>query len=175
MHLRSSAAVSSMRPAIQQLLHDIDPVAGVMPPRSMTEYMNVVTMPQRIGSLGAAVVGVLELGLAVMALYGVIAFATAQRTREIGVRMALGASNASIARLIMRDGLRLGGVGVALGVLTALIAGSLLESLLIGIGAADPLSFVVAAAFLLIVTAIASYLPARRALRVDPAAALRAE
>ena len=175
MHLRSSAPASSMRTRVVQLLHDIHPVAGIVTPRSMTEYMSVVTMPQRIGSVGAATVGVLELGLAVMALYGVIAFTTAQRTREIGVRMALGASNASIARLIMRDGLRLGGAGVALGVLAASIAGPLLQSLLIGIGAADPLSFAVAAASLLIVTAIASYLPARRALRVDPSAALRAE
>ena len=175
MHLRGSAPVSSMGAAVQTLLHDMHPVAGVMAPRSMTDYMNVVTMPQRIGSIGAAAAGALELGLAVMALYGVIAFATAQRTREIGVRMALGATNAAIARLIMRDGLRLGGLGVALGVLASLVAGPLLQSVLVGVGAADPLSFAAAAAFLLLVTAIASYLPARRALRVDPSVALRAE
>jgi ABC-type antimicrobial peptide transport system permease subunit len=141
----------------------------------MAEHMDIVTMPQRLGGLAAALTGVVELALAVMALYGVIAFATAQRTREIGLRIALGASSGSVARLIMRDGLTLAGFGIGLGVAAALGAGPVLGSLLIGVGAADPLSFGAAAVLLVLVAAIASYLPARRALRVDPSVALRSE
>jgi putative ABC transport system permease protein len=132
-------------------------------------------MPQRLGGLAAALTGVVELALAVMALYGVIAFATAQRTREIGLRIALGASSGSVARLIMRDGLTLAGFGIGLGVAAALGAGPVLGNLLIGVGEADPLSFGAAAVLLVLVAAIASYLPARRALRVDPSVALRSE
>jgi ABC-type antimicrobial peptide transport system permease subunit len=110
-----------------------------------------------------------------MALYGVIAFAASQRRREIGLRMALGASSRSVMTLIMREGLLLTAVGAVLGIVVALIGGAALRSMLIGIGPADPVSFGVAALVLLLIGAAASYVPARRALRVDPSAALRSE
>ena len=110
-----------------------------------------------------------------MALYGVIAFAASQRRREIGLRIALGASNRSVIALIMREGLLLTAVGVVLGVVVALMSGAALRSLLIGIGPADPVSVGGAILVLLIVGAAASYLPARRAVSVDPSTTLRNE
>ena len=175
LHMRTKVPPGPLGTAVQRRLHEIHPAAGVRPPRTMAEHMDIVTMPQRLGGLAAALTGVVELALAVMALYGVIAFATAQRTREIGLRIALGASSGSVARLIMRDGLTLAGFGIGLGVAAALGAGPVLGSLLIGVGAADPLSFGAATVLLVLVAAIASYLPARRALRVDPSVALRSE
>ena len=143
--------------------------------RTMEEYLSDVTMPQRLGGWGALAIGGLELTLAIMALYGVIAYAAAQRTREIGIRLALGATAESVVFLMMRKGIALAGLGVLTGIGIALASGPVLASLLIGIGSADPVSFVGAAACVLVIAATASYLPARRALRIDPSAALRAE
>lgn len=134
-----------------------------------------MTLPQRLGAAAAIATGGLELTLAVMALYGVIAFAASQRRREIGLRMALGASRQSVIGLIMREGLVLTAVGVGLGIGIALAGASGLGSMLIGVGRADPLSFGGAAVLLLLVGASASYIPARSASRVDPSTALRSE
>jgi ABC-type antimicrobial peptide transport system permease subunit len=112
-----------------------------------------------------------------MALYGVIAYTTTQRTREIGLRVALGAPSRSVARLIVMDGLVLAAVGVVIGIGGALAAGPLVESggLLIGVSPIDPISFGAASLLLLTVAFCASYVPARRALRIDPTTALRSE
>jgi len=134
-----------------------------------------VTLPQQLGGGAAVATGGLELALAVMALYGVIAFAASQRTHEIGLRMALGAPSGSVIALIMREGLQLTGVGVALGIGIALAGGSALRSLLIGIGPADPASFGIAVLLLLLVGAAASYVPARRAVHADPGKTLRSQ
>jgi ABC-type antimicrobial peptide transport system permease subunit len=141
----------------------------------MDEYFGRVTQHLRLGAGAALATAGLELALAVMALYGVIAFAVSQRRREIGLRMALGASSRSVMTLIMREGLLLTGVGVGLGVGIALVGASALGSLLIGIGPEDPVSFGGAALVLVLVGAAASYVPARRALNVDPSTALRSE
>ena len=115
----------------------------------------------------------LELALVVMARYGVIAFAASQLTREIGLRIALGATARSVLVLIMREGLLLTLVGVILGLGLAAVAGAGLSSLLVGIGPVDPVSFGGAVVAVLLVGAAASYVPARRALGVDPSSALR--
>jgi putative ABC transport system permease protein len=101
--------------------------------------------------------------------------ATSQRTREIGVRMALGAQPASVIRLMMRDGLMLAALGTVAGIGIALAAGPALAALLIGVGALDPVSFLAAAVTVVLVAAAASYLPARRAAGIDPVHALRSE
>jgi ABC-type antimicrobial peptide transport system permease subunit len=141
----------------------------------MDDYLEFITIPQRISGAAAAALGVLELLLAAMALYGVIAFTVARRTREIGIRVALGASASSVARLIMRDGCVLALAGVGLGLIVSVAAAPALASLLIGVGPADPISIAGTAAVILGVAVAASYVPARRALRVDPSAALRTE
>ena len=141
----------------------------------MTEYFDRVTLPQRLGAAAATVTAVSELALVAMALYGVIAFAASQRRREIGLRMALGASNRSVIALMMREGLLLTAAGVVLGTGIALMGGAALRSMLIGIGPADPVSFGGAVLVLLLVGAAASYVPARSASSVDPSTALRSE
>jgi putative ABC transport system permease protein len=108
-------------------------------------------------------------------LYGVVAHGVSQRTKELGVRMALGADRANLLALVFREGAALAGAGVVLGVAGSLAATRLLSNLLYGIGPTDGMSFVLAAGVLLLVAGCATYLPARRASRVDPAVALRAE
>jgi len=113
--------------------------------------------------------------LAIIGTYGVIAHGTAQRTQEIGIRMALGADRRSILRMVLAGGLRIAAAGLTLGVLGALALTRVLAGLLFGIGARDPLTFVAVPAALLVVALAACWIPARRAMRVDPAITLRGD
>jgi predicted lysophospholipase L1 biosynthesis ABC-type transport system permease subunit len=175
LHVRTAVPPRVIAPALQRALHEIDRAAGLTAAETMSEYVDRVTLPQRLGACAAMATAGLELALAVMALYGVIAFAASQRRREIGLRMALGASSRSVIALIMREGVLLTGVGVVLGMGVALVGASGLGSMLIGVGPADPVSFGGAALSLLLVGAAASYIPARSASSVDPSTALRSE
>jgi putative ABC transport system permease protein len=103
----------------------------------------------------------------------VLAFSISRRTREIGIRMALGARAADVHRLVVRGGVRLALIGITIGLFGALAAGRVLASLLYGVSAADPLTFAIVALLFLAVAALASWIPARRAARLDPAVALR--
>jgi ABC-type antimicrobial peptide transport system permease subunit len=119
------------------------------------------------------VFGLLALGLASIGLYGILAYSVARRRREIGVRLALGASRASVLRLIIGEGMTLVLAGLAIGFVTALAAGRLMSRMLYGVSASDPLSLAAAVAVLSAVALLACYLPARWATRVDPLTALR--
>jgi predicted permease len=175
LHLRTTVPPRVLAPALQRALHEIDRAAGLTAVETMDEYIGRMTLPQQLGAAAALATAGLEMALAVMALYGVIAFTASQRRREIGLRMALGATGRSVVVLIMHEGLVLTAVGGALGVAIALVGSAALRSLLIGIGPVDPVSYVGAALVLLVVAAAASYVPARRALRIEPSAALRSE
>jgi predicted permease len=120
-------------------------------------------------------IGIVGLLLASVGVYGVLAYSVSQRTQEIGVRVALGASARDVLRLVVGDGLRLAGVGIALGLVLAPVGTWFAKSLFYNVGPFDPLTFMAVAAFLLAVALVASYLPARRATHVDPLVALRAE
>jgi predicted permease len=175
LHVRTAVPPAVFGPALQRSIRDVNRSAALPRVETMAEFFERMMIVQRLGASAAMGTALLELMLAVMALYGVIAFAATQRRREIGVRMALGATSRSIVALIMREGLVLTGVGIMLGVGVAIAVGVGLGSLLIGVGPGDPVSYVTASLLLLGVAAAASYVPARRALRIDPAAALRSE
>jgi ABC-type antimicrobial peptide transport system permease subunit len=113
--------------------------------------------------------------LGVVGIYGVTAYAVSQRTREIGIRLALGARGPALTGMIVLDGLKLAAVGAACGLVAALGLSRLMAALLFGVGAADPATYGLVALSLLSVAVIASYLPARRVTRVDPVEALRSE
>jgi putative ABC transport system permease protein len=111
--------------------------------------------------------------LAAVGLYGVISYSVAQRTQEVGIRVALGASRSDVVAMVMRQGLRLAAAGLAIGLVLALLSKSVLKGLLVGVSAADPATLALTALVLLLVAVLASYVPARRAARVDPMVALR--
>jgi ABC-type antimicrobial peptide transport system permease subunit len=122
-----------------------------------------------------AIAGGMALLLGIVGIYGVIAYAVSQRTREIGIRIALGAQPAGLLRMYVRHGLLLAGVGALLGIAAAAGLTRLMSSLLFGVKALDPLTYAVVSALLIAAAVVASYLPARRAMAIDPVEALRAE
>jgi putative ABC transport system permease protein len=119
--------------------------------------------------------GAIATGLALLGIYGVMAYSVSQRTREIGIRMAIGARQADVSRMVLRSGLVLTAGGVLAGVVVALGLTQLIESQLFGVRPADPATMASVAALMIAVAAAAAYLPARRAARVDPVAALRSQ
>jgi ABC-type antimicrobial peptide transport system permease subunit len=129
----------------------------------------------RAGAWLVGIVGLVAMALAAIGLYGVIAYSVAQRTREIGIRLALGAAPASVLGLIMRQGLRVAAVGLAVGCLAGVFVSRWIAGALYGIGTGDPVSWGAAVAVLLTVSALANLIPARRAARIDPSEALRVE
>jgi ABC-type antimicrobial peptide transport system permease subunit len=119
--------------------------------------------------------GALALGLAAVGLYGVKAYSVARRTREIGIRMALGARRSAVQNMILREGAAMLAAGLVLGLLLALATGRILSSILYGVGALDPIAFTIAPIVLAAAGLLATWLPARRATRISPMAALRTE
>ena len=142
---------------------------------TMDKNLSLSLMPMRVGALLAMGFGALGTLLAAIGLYGVIAFSVSRRTREIGVRMAIGANPVGVMQMIMRQGLVLVAGGLAVGVLLAAGAARVLSGLLYGISAADPIAWLSALGVLLVAAALANFIPARRAMKIDPLTALRTE
>jgi predicted permease len=164
-------AVTTMRSAV----NSIDPGVGVFDAMPLTESIGAALFGQKMAAVMLAVLGVVALVLAATGLYSVMAYSVAQRTREIGLRMALGARPSDVLALVMRRGLLLTLFGVAIGVVGALALTRLAASLLVHVSATDPLVFGAATLFLAAVALAANYLPALRATRIDPNDALRCE
>ncbi len=174
-HVRT---VADPRTMIEPIRAEVRAVYADLPflgPRTLSENMLQSTIGQQLGSKSLAVFGGLALLLAAIGIYGVMAYSVAQRTREIGVRVALGAATGDVARLVMLDGLRLAVIGGAIGAALAVGVGQLVKSLLLGVSPADPLTFGVIGLLIVAVALVASLVPARRAVRVDPIVALKAE
>ena len=171
--LRTSVPPASVTSAVRAAVREMDRQLPVFAVRPLREYVDEAMGPQRFYALMVAIFAVVALSLAAIGLYGVIAYAVSQRTHELGVRVALGASGQHIHRMVVAQGLVLTLLGVIVGIGGALATGRLIASLLFGVGTADPLTLSVVALLLLMVAVLASYLPARRAARVDPLIAMR--
>jgi predicted permease len=176
--VRASGDPAALAAPLQRLLAQMDPDLPVFNVRTMQRHIDDSVfglMPLRLGASMAAALGALAMLLAVMGLYAVVSHAVTRRTREIGVRVALGARRADVLRLVMRDGMRLSLLGVAIGLAVAAALGYVLSLVLYGVAPFDVPVFSAIAALLLGVSALACYMPSRRATRVDPLVALRCD
>jgi len=175
MLLRSFADLASATTAIQRAVREIDPQSQVVNLRTMNEVVDRSLMQERFVAQLGSFFSLFALLLAAIGLYGVMSYATARRTQEIGIRMALGACTADVIRLVLREAMPMVSVGVVIGLGAALAATRLVESMLFGLGPNDLLTIALAALLMLIVAALACWIPARRAAKVDPMTALRFE
>jgi putative ABC transport system permease protein len=172
--LRTSGDPRALAPAVGPLVRSVDPEQPVSNVRAMDEVREAAVLrPRLLGTLLAAFAASAVL-LAAIGIYGLMAYTTAQRTQELGVRVALGATRRTLLRLVAGEGARLAVAGVALGVAVALGVSRVLSSLLFGVRATDPLTLAGVSLAVALVAALASWLPARRAAAVDPVRALRA-
>ena len=170
--VRTAGPPEAVIPALRDTMHSLDPRVRVDISMVASGLQNEVEEPRIMATLAGALAA-LALGLAIVGIYGVTTFVTGQRTREIGVRMALGASRGDMLRLLLRDSLRPVAIGLAVGAIVSLIGSRLIAVVLYGVGASDPLAFGSAVGVLLVSAAAAVFIPARRAARVDPAFVLR--
>jgi macrolide transport system ATP-binding/permease protein len=175
--VRTSQAEQSLLPSLVAAVHEIDPGVGTIGEATMSQRINNSPTAYLHRSSAWLVGGfaAVALLLGVVGLYGVIAYSVSQRTREIGVRMALGAQRRSVYQLIMKEAAWLAGVGIAGGLICSIAAATLIRGLLFGVRAWDAATFVAVSALLAISAMLASYIPARRAAQVDPMVALRYE
>jgi ABC-type antimicrobial peptide transport system permease subunit len=141
----------------------------------MTDVLDPATRAWELGAAMFTLFGALALLLAAVGLFSVISYNVSQRSHELGVRMALGASARNVLSLVVREGMRIATIGTAVGVIVALLAGRYLAPLLYSVSSRDPATFVVVVATLLAVALLASVIPARRAMKVDPTQALRGD
>ncbi|MGH9331582.1 MAG: ABC transporter permease [Vicinamibacterales bacterium] len=175
--VRGAAAgrVASLAPSVREAVRSVDPALPLANVGTMEELEAAAVAEPRFVMLLAGLFAAIALTLALVGVYGVLSFAVAQRTSEIGVRMALGATRADVLGLVVGDGLRMVGLGAIIGVAGAAVAGRAMRTLLFGVHAVDPLTLGVTVALLVAAAAIACAAPARRATRIDPVEALRYE
>lgn len=176
--VRTTGAPGPMVAEIRNAIHGLDASLPVYDARTLTEHMQVAVFAQKMAANLLGAMGVLALLLAAIGLYGVMAYAVSQRTQELGIRLALGASPGSLLNMIVGQGMKLTMIGLAIGLVLALAAfGSIgaVRSLLPGISPLDPITFVAVPIVLGLIALLASWIPGRRAGKVDPLVALRYE
>lgn len=173
--IRASVAPGSIAPSVRAALASVDPEVPLSNIATMEQRIDEAGLARRFNTLLFGAFAAVALALAGIGVYGVIAYSASQRRTEMGIRMALGATRADIFKLVIGQGVALAVVGTAIGIGGALAVTHFLSSLLFAVRPTDPVTLTTSSAVLLAVAAVASYLPARRALAIDPALALRAE
>lgn len=173
---RTQGDPAAMAASVRAAIRAVDPTLPVLDVKSFTDLLEGrALLPFRVGAGIGGIVGLLALGLAMVGLTGVIGLAVTRRTREIGIRMALGARRSQVLAMVLLEGMRLLALGAGFGLVLVLTLGRALRGLLVGVTPSDPVTLASVTVGLTALTLLATYLPARRAARVDPAAALRAE
>jgi predicted permease len=170
-----STGGQTLIPQVRDLMREMNAYLPIDNAMTLAQLTSLETMPQRIAAAVAGTFGIVGALLAAIGLYGVTAYAVSRRTREIGIRIALGAAPYSVMRLVLVHALTLACTGVIVGSLLAALASHALASLLFGVPSFDALTFATSAALFVAMSLVASYVPARRAMRVNPLEALRAE
>jgi len=161
--------------ALRDEVKKLDPSISVYAAKTLKEHMGTSLFPARMAAIALGSFGVLALILAAVGIYGVMSHVVAGRTREIGLRMALGAQLSDVQKLILKQGMLLAAIGSLSGLLVAFGGARLMKSLLYGVSTSDPITFTCVALLLLGIALLACWVPARRASRVEPMIALRAE
>jgi putative ABC transport system permease protein len=173
--VRTSTDPASLTSAVVAQIHFLDPQLPVANIYTMDQEMASSVAASKFNTFVLGIFAFLAIFLAAIGIYGLLAYAVAQQTHEIGIRMALGAQRRDVMRLILVQGARLALAGTAIGLFAAFGLTRLMSSLLYGISASDPLTFAAVAIVLVAVALLACYIPAHRAMRVDPMVALRYE
>ena len=173
--VRGTGDPLTLTSAIQSVVHDVDATAPRPAVIPLQRAMGIGLMPQRIAASVTGTLGLIGLVLATVGLYGIIAYSTSRRAREIGIRLALGAKASNVLTMIVREGMRLTAAGIGLGLLFAAVASRVVATLLFGVSPLDVVAFASMSALLFVVALVATWLPARRAAGVNPIVVLRAE
>jgi predicted permease len=175
--VRTSVSPTSLAGTLEALVRELGPNVPITAVQTMSDALNNANgfFLYRFGAQATATLGLLGLVLAVVGVYSVVSYAGAQRTHEMGIRMALGAERKDILRLVLRQGVTVVGIGIALGLLLAFAIARVFSGMLVGIGAGDPLTYSFVSALLLAIALFACWIPAYRATRIDPLSALRYE
>jgi predicted permease len=174
-HVRARVAPEAMLASIRTAMHELDPDVPLFEAMTMERSLESAVFAQRIGATMLSIFGALALVLAAVGLYSVMSYAVTQRTQEMGIRLALGASPGELRQMVVRSGMRVAAIGLAIGAAGAAAVSQLLTSLLNGISPTDPTTFAVVLVTLAGVAFLAAWIPARRASLVDPIVALRYE
>jgi ABC-type antimicrobial peptide transport system permease subunit len=169
--LNSAQAIQQIRDAVKTL----DPELPLYNAGTLVQRLDLPLFPARMAAAALGAFGLLALILAATGIYGVMAYAISRRTREIGIRMAIGASPSQVLGLIARRALMLIGSGTIVGLAVAMAAGRFLERILYGVRASDPVTLAIVLSLMLAIAALACWIPARRAVRINPVTALRQE
>jgi putative ABC transport system permease protein len=173
--VRTAMPADTALPMLRNALWSLEPDIVFTEDVPAEQVAATTVLPTRIGAIVLGAFGILALGLAAIGLYGVVAYAVSRRTREIGIRIALGAPRVAVLRLLVSRGVAVAFAGLALGGLVGAAVGRLLTALLYGVSAFDAIAFMIAASLLLAITSVANLVPTLTALRIDPVRALRSE